>query len=380
MLNGMIRYALVLLCALYSHQPLSALNEVLLLKHKDIEQSLAFNVQLPKGYSKNTDKTYNLLFDFHPMADKYLAGMHQWLSHNGEWPWPQTIIVTPKMGNPVGRLFDASGDSTPLMDFFEASLIPAIDAKYRTNGFRIFSGFRVNGTLVLSSLINKPNLFNAHIVTSPELNDDYAQILSKLPKALRNMGNKPQFLWVGHGNWNKEADNQEAFKQLHSMLQTQAPASLDWHFEVFEDNYFMSLPLLSLINAVERLFNDINNGLEPASPVSQKGAMALVEHFAYLSKYKYGFDVSPAASIRGLGEHQLTHSPGQALITFKTYAELYPDSAYSYHYLAQAYLANKDVNKALESQKQAVAMSQSMLSWHKKHIAKQMAKIEALAR
>lgn len=67
------------------------------------------------------------MFDLHSYSDTYLSGMHDWMSHNGEWPWLQTIIVTPASGNRAAMLSDITGKTTPLLDFFDKQLIPTID-------------------------------------------------------------------------------------------------------------------------------------------------------------------------------------------------------------------------------------------------------------
>ena len=59
--------------------------EQIQLNHPNFEAPLKFNVALPSGYNKNKEKSYILMFDFHHYADTYLRGMHDWLSHNGEW-------------------------------------------------------------------------------------------------------------------------------------------------------------------------------------------------------------------------------------------------------------------------------------------------------
>lgn len=170
--------------------------------HPKFSEPLVFTVTLPSGYIKNTAKSYVMMFDFHAKSDTYLRGMHDWMSHNGEWPWLQTIIVTPANGNRVGMLFDETGKTTPLLNFFDEQLFPSIDKKYRTNGFRILSGFRGNGTIVLSSLINKPNMIDAYIAISPELN---ASILSRSNTKLEKLKDKPRFLLFSHGTNVKEA-------------------------------------------------------------------------------------------------------------------------------------------------------------------------------
>ncbi len=269
--------------------------------HPKFSEPLVFNITLPSGYTKNTAKSYLMMFDFHPNANTYLSGMHDWLSHNGDWPWLQTIIVTPAPGNRVGMLFDETGKTTPLLDFFETQLFTEIDKNYRTNGFRIMSGFRLNGTIVLSMLLRKPDVVNAYIAVSPELKNDYTKIISSAEKALSKLNDKPRFLLFSHGSTIKEDHQIESYKQLNTMLEKYAPDKLDWQYQHFSDNYFMSLPLLSTIKAIENLFNDIHRGLAPQSTISKQGVQAIIQHYDYLSKQKYGFEVSPKNSIDQLG-------------------------------------------------------------------------------
>lgn len=340
--------------------------EQLKLIHPKFSEPLVFNVTLPSGYSKNADKSYLLLFDFHHYANTYLSGMHDWLSHNGEWPWLQTIIVTPEAGNRVGMLFDETGKTTPLLDFFEKQLFTAIDTKYRTNGFKIMSGFRANGTIVLSMLLNKPNLVNAYIAVSPELKDDYAAVLSLASKNLSKLNDKPRYLLFSHGNTIKEDHQLESYKQLHVLLKQHAPDKLAWQYQHLHNNYFMSLPLLSTIIAIESLFDDIHRGLAPQSDISQQGVKAIIEHYDYLSKEKYGFEVSPKNSLKQLGFHLLASSKSAGLKVLTQIVELYPNDVNSHHNLAKAYAQLNDFIKAIAHQKDAVKISDQMQTWYQK--------------
>lgn len=367
-----MRYLLCLLLALgsFSAQAISSIQEQLQLTHPDFSEPLIFNVSLPAGYHSSPEREYVLMFDFHPHANSYLTGMHDWLSHNGQWPWLQTIIVTPQAGNRVGMLFDASGRTTPLLDFFEQTLIPQLDKRHRTNGFRIFSGFRVNGTIVLSALINKPNLFNAHIAISPELQNDYAGILSTSAKKLRKLDDKPRFLLFSHGDNVKEAHQQASYSQLQSILTKHSPSQLDWHSQSYPEHYFMSLPLLSVITGIEKLFDDIHHGLPANSTISQQGVAAIIAHYDYLSSQKYGFSVSPKNSIKQLGNALLVSEPSEGIKVFQQLQQHYPDDAYSYHDLAQAYASTGNYAMAAAQQRLAVERAANMAGWHQKRISK----------
>lgn len=125
---------------------------------KHFEKPIEYHVTLPEGYYKEKDKSYFILFDLHPRSHHFLSGIHDWLSHNGEWPWLKTIIITPAKYNPeFAKKFEdlvANPKDETILDFFELDLFNTIDKKYRTNGFRIYSGFMSNGALGLYSLIN----------------------------------------------------------------------------------------------------------------------------------------------------------------------------------------------------------------------------------
>jgi tetratricopeptide (TPR) repeat protein len=340
--------------------------EQLKIIHPQFDKPLLFNVTLPSGYEKNTDKSYLMMFDFHPNADTYLRGMHDWLSHNGEWPWLQTIIVTPAPGNRVGMLFDETGKTTPLLDFFEKKLFAEIDKKYRTNGFKIMSGFRVNGTIVLSMLLKKPELVNAYIAISPELKDNYVGIISSAKNMLKKLNDKPRYLLLSHGSTVKEDHQIDSYKQLKEILKSHSPSELDWRYQHFSDSYFMSLPLLSTILAIENIFDDIHQGLAPQSSIAQQGVQAIIDHYDYLSNQKYGFEVSPKDSIDTLGFYLLNSSHEEGIKVLKKSAQLFPTKLSSQHNLAKAYAKIGNFEKAVYHQKQAVKISETMQTWYQK--------------
>lgn len=371
---------LILIIILFLVNPIislaNATSEILSIEYTGFEAPLEFNVTLPNSYKSKTSKLYVLLFDFHPRSHAMLSGLQDWLSHNGEWPWLETIIVTPAYGNTVGKLFDVKGDKTPLLDFFETAMLPAIDQKYRTNGFKIISGFRQNGSIVLSALLNKPDMFDAHIAISPELKNNFAGILSTAKAKLAAMDDAPRFLLFAHGNNVKEEYQIDKYQTLLSLFSKAPTKNLDFHYEDLSHHYFMSLPALAMISGVEKLFDDINAGIPPTSEIASKGVTAIVKHYAWLSREKYGFEVSPKFSIRNLAYHLLKTDSENGIETFKELVNLYPKDAYSFHYLADAYAHTGNYNEALKHQKIAVEMSGSMLTWHQKNLRKSLVKYQ----
>jgi putative esterase len=366
--GSMMKYIwilLVLLITFCTSTFASDREETLLITDKRFDLPLSFNVALPKSYSAKQDKRYVLLFDFHPYAKTYLMGLHDWMSHNGEWPWLETIVVTPNYGNPVGQLFDGSGETTPLVEFITKQLLPTIDNKYRTNGFRIMSGFRFNGTIALSTLVTHPEAFNAYIVISPELKKFDANVFSKLDTLASLPRNAHKFVLFSHASTIKEDHQMAQYQTLNTKL-SKFMAHNQYEYQDFGQHYFMSLPALSTIGGIEKLFGDIHRGLAADSEISQQGVNAIIAHYKALSEHKYGFEVSPKRSIETLGFSLLPTLPEQGIAVLKENIRLFPKDAYTHHALARAYDQLGNLDKAIEHQYKANELAQSMLTWHAK--------------
>jgi hypothetical protein len=346
--------------------------EVLTVKSKYFKTPLTYNVTLPKSYYEESgkDKKYFVVFDIHPRSQPYLSGLHDWLSHNGDWPWIESIIITPTGYNAeFAKLYDKivtkPSDHT-MLNYFEANLLTAIDKKYRTNGFRIYSGFMSNGALGLYVLLNRPNLFNAYIITSPSLANDFAAITSDAEKKLAQLDDKMRFLYLATGNHQYEKGNIPSFDLFEKALKTSAPKSLDWQAHHNHQNSYMSQPIISVINGIEALFDDIHNDLKADSDISKKGVQAIIDYYANITSKKYGFEVSAEGSLKALAKSLLVSAPEKALAIYQKTVNLYPNSAYAWSALAKVYAESGNISKAIELQTTAVEKSKTLIEWHQK--------------
>ncbi|NQZ11735.1 MAG: esterase [Algicola sp.] len=336
--------------------------EKLSISSKLYEGTIDFSGTLPPNYAKNTDKRYVVLFDFHTRAQPMLTGMHDWMSHNGEWPWLETIVVTPATYSKLlGPVYE---DGAQLLDFFEHDLLKALDKNYRTNGFRIYSGFTGNGSAGLYTLLNRPSLFNAYIIASPVLADDHRGLMSSAEQKLKKLTDKPRYLFMSNGTSRYEQPHQDSFTELKKILQTTAPKQLTWQTKAFEGTTYMSQPVLAVVHAIEAIFSDIHNTLAADSVISRQGAQAILKHYRYLSEQKFGFEVSAEDALTALGKSLMKDNPKKALTVFKISVDTYPESAWAIHALADAYAQLKQFDKALDYQKQAREKANSMGGWH----------------
>jgi len=365
-------FIIALMPAISNATDIKSLNPIQLLevKSKHFKEPIKYNVTLPASYNEanNEDTKYFVIFDLHPRSQPYLSGLQDWLSHNGGWPWLETIVITPTDYNPeFAKLFDQivnEPNNHTMLDYFESDLLTAIDKKYRTNGFRIYSGFMGNGALGLYALLNRPTLFDAYIISSPSIADDFGSITTDAKDKLAKLDDKMRFLYLATGNHRYEKGNLPAFDLFEKSLKSSSSSMLDWQVHRNNHNTYMSQPIVSIINGIEALFDDIHTDLDADSQVSKQGAQAIIDHYANLSTKKYGFDISAEGSLKTLAKSLMESAPQQGLAIYEKTAKLYPDSAYALSALAKAYSDLGDINKAVKYQTIAVEKSKSMVDYH----------------
>lgn len=350
---------------LFSPPYAASKTETLTLHHESIDEPLNFTVYLPDSYTPQADRRYNLLFDYHPLAGRYLEGIQFWLSHNGNSPWPSTIIVTPEPGNPSGMLFAPEDKATPLADFIASDLLTAVEKQYPLTGFRIYNGFRHNGTVGLSILLHHPDAFQAYFISCPELTENFNHVLSDTREKASTIP-AYRYLYLSCGQSVKTTQtlsdiaSYKALVENHPRLQTR--------YGDLSEHAFMSYPLRTLMNGIEWVFDEANNGIPGNASVSEAGVDGIINEVARLSEHKYGFSVSPFLSLQNRGNWLLENERTNEAVTFFTeVAGRYPEDAYSWYNLARAQQQAGNTKGAIVSQKKAVRLAlDNRRTWHQK--------------
>jgi len=360
--------------------------EKLLVPSKLLKVPAEFIVTLPPSYSKSSDKEYVVLLDFHPRSQAYLSGMHDWMSHNGDWPWLETIIVTAPDGHKgLGKLkeqaIEEQGNEL-LLDFMGQDLLPAIDNKYRTNRFRILNGFTGNAGLSLYTLLNRPDMFNAYFAASPVLSKDFAYVIKDAPKKLTGMKGKPRFLLMSTSDSGFEKRQLASFAEMESIIKANATEVLDYRIKRFDGTYYMTQPILATAYGIELLFNDIHQVLKPDSEISSQGAQAILAHYRYLSEEKYGFEVPATDSMIALAQAETVKGGEQAveqgLAIYKLAVKAAPDSHTAHDALAGAYAEVGEFELAIKHEQLALDNTEHPF-WTKKY-SESLAAFEAKKR
>ncbi|MBT5072608.1 MAG: hypothetical protein HN572_02285 [Kordiimonadaceae bacterium] len=120
-------------------------------------------VYLPKSY-RESDKKYPILYILDGQR-YFFNGVSAAQTLVDQFDMMPEIIVVGITTNSPERRSNLTG--TTFLDFLENEVLSYIDATYRTSDERLIFGWQHAGSLIVQALINRPQLFDAHIISDP---------------------------------------------------------------------------------------------------------------------------------------------------------------------------------------------------------------------
>ncbi|MGJ5642774.1 alpha/beta hydrolase [Formosa sp. S-31] len=145
------------------------------IKSEKLGATRKLKIQLPRGYSENTDKKYPIVLVFD--ADYMFEPVAGTLDYYSYWEdVPDVIVVGIKqVEDRYNDTMFSEQNSLPIdssakfFEFIGMELIPFIEEKYRTENFRVAIGHGATANFINYYLLKGKPLFQAYIVISPEL-------------------------------------------------------------------------------------------------------------------------------------------------------------------------------------------------------------------
>ena len=306
-------------------------------------------VRTPVGYETNNVR-YPVLYmtdgDAHMI---HTASTIEFLTQNGRISdlivvgvtnTDRTRDLTPvKSTNktPNGELqFPTSGGADNFLKFFETELIPEIEKDYRVQPYRIFAGHSLGGLFAIHAMMTKPGLFDAYIAVSPSLQWENNEALKRVETFLKNQKEMKVTLFTSIGN--EPGAIGECFDSFKEALAKSNIKDFDWQAERMADEDHGSVVLRSHYFGLRKVFEGWQVPSDPKSGAISGGLKGADEHYKKLSE-KFGYQIpAPEDVINRIGYQYLFEGkPDDAIATFKTNVERYPNSANVYDSLAEAY-------------------------------------------
>ncbi|WP_166385661.1 MULTISPECIES: alpha/beta hydrolase-fold protein [unclassified Polaribacter] len=133
--------------------------------------------------------------------------------------------------------YEKVGGSINLMESLKNEVFPYIDKNYRVKSNRIGIGHSLGGTFLTETLIDKPKLFNALILISPNYVYDNEKILKSIDKISINIKSNNNYIYSISGTIGKfENEFNPVTKKVDSLFKLNKLKSTQWSYRKI-DNY-----------------------------------------------------------------------------------------------------------------------------------------------
>jgi len=266
-----------------------------------------------------------------------------------------------------------SGGVKKFIAYLQDELFPYIEENYRTSPYRLLEGHSLGGMFSLHVLFNYPKLFQAHFAMSPYIMWDDNFVLNEAIKKLQEPLDFQNYLYITLGD---EPRYVEPLGKFTDLLETKKPNGLEWHYTVMDNDNHGTVPLKSLYNGLETLYED---WMIKAS-IADQGIKAVEDHYKKLTeKYGYKIDI-PENVLNTMGYRAMGREKNDLAIEFFLHnVKLYPKSANVYDSLGEGYeaagnleLARKNYEIAVEK---GIESNNNNLAIYKEHLEKVTKKI-----
>ena len=338
------------LLALLSSAALAQIPAVtkLTIKSQVLGEDRVILVRTPQAYATNNLK-YPVLYMTD--GDAHLAHTSstiQFLAQNGRMSemilvgitnTDRTRDLTPAKANgPNAAQFATAGGADNFLKFIETELIPEIEKTFRTQPFRILAGHSLGGLFTVHTLITRPELFNSYIAVSPSLQWADETTLKRAEEFFKTRKELNATLFTSLGN--EPGDIGKDFVAFKELLASTHIKGFEWEAEQMKDEDHGSVVLRSHYFGLRKVYDGWQMQRDPETGAVAGGLKAADAHYKWLSeKFHYSIP-TPEGLINQIGYQFLlgaSPNPEEAIATFKSNVERYPDSANVYDSLAEAY-------------------------------------------
>ena len=335
------------------------------LTSEQLSETREFYLSLPASYD-NSQHHYSVLYllDADQNMEHAVASARMLAQWRGI---PELIIV----GIPsTNRLRDftptqdlnyseQSGGGELFMAFLKQELIPYIDANYRTHPFRILSGHSLSGLLASNELMLTSSPFNAFIITAPSLWWNDFEILKIAEQNFKQNQRESKAAYFGIGELDGYGMKQELLRYI-AAIEASGNDRVRFDHREYSGEGHMSAPMSVTYDGLISVFADIPYLKESWDSFSSDAFTAREESL----RAKYGSTaLQMAETYIGLANYLLEHGNFNGAVTvFTINAELNPEYAPYYDWLANAYVLAGNVEKAIEVYRTAYDISSTAIN------------------
>jgi len=224
----------------YTQEIESAIGEKITISSTILKAEREIQIFLPTSYATSTTE-YPVLYLLNGKRwflngvsiqhaftlDPFTNAVYQGLS-------PEFIVVGITTDTEQGRQrynFYTNG-SQQLRAHLEEEIFTYVDQHYRTSAERMLFGWEYAGAFAIETLFINPKLFDAYFVASPfPLTGERMQVIDSLIPTIADLPNEKYLYFATSPD---EGQVSDGAAELDRLLQTKAPQTLRWSYEILE--------------------------------------------------------------------------------------------------------------------------------------------------
>lgn len=241
-------------------------------------------IHLPPGYQQTKDSYPVIYVTDAEKSFLFVTSMYDIFPAGGIFP--NAIIVGIVNRGEQERYIDfapliknrpGSGRADLFIEFLKNELFPYIEQNYRTQSFRMLFGHSFSGMFACHVFLAQPVLFNAYIISSPDLQ----WIKDSLTVNNLKKMSKPTFIHISNGSLEKPSQEIKLFVDLLKSVD-----NITFQYTVNQGESHQSNGVFSVINGLRFIYTD----WRLPKPPKDCTPLEIEEHYKKLS-IKYGYEI-----------------------------------------------------------------------------------------
>lgn len=332
---------------------------------KILNENRKYSVYLPTSYKSNPSKKYIVayvldgdrtkLFEVSGIAQSMHSAFHLKLQI------PELIVVTientdrTRDFSPTNSLnyldredmavFKNSGKANNFMHFIEKELMPQINHTFRTVPQNMIIGHSLGGLFALHCFLENPKLFTYYLLIDPSWFWDHNYIGKRGKEILTKRTDLKARIFIGLAN--NLQDDKRHYQwglEFYNLLKENKSPDLKTDFRYFEDEKHLTVTIPATYFGLRSIFQpyEININDATMDPAILKGYSEKIKKELFLDEKPDERFINTIGYV-ALHERQL---PDVAISIFEVNTKNYPESLNVWDSLADAYIANGDIEKA----------------------------------
>lgn len=306
-------------------KPAVTLGEISSIESQVLDKTIPLSIHLPASYD-DSKKIYPVLYMLGSDYRARFAMLASTLDYMGEGQIPEMILIGIDLPEGNGILLPTrENEDTTIPDnyieFIETELIPHVDSKYRTAPYRAIYGASNSGFFTVYTMLNRPNLFNGYLASSPSIMRIPTKLHQKIKTGPIQTLKEDRSLHIIYSD--EEGELPTFVSDFSKVVEDHKPQNFTYKVDELVNQGHV--PAIDFTMFLLALYPDFNP-LEKLDSLDK-----VVQHFAGLST-RYGYEIQPPISvIFDLGvDNIISKNLVVAEEIFQYSLEVYPEGKESY--------------------------------------------------